>query len=76
MVGYLVEWRYLFLLVFIKGPGCSSYDGLFLEIGPFRVNENGQVSYLEYHWAKQAHVLFCKFDFFIILSGSAFGHRI
>jgi len=35
------------------GPGCSSMDGLFIELGPFKLR-NGQIDMNEYSWHKSA----------------------
>lgn len=40
------------------GPGCSSMDGALMEVGPFRVNKNGEVIYNEGSWHKSADVIF------------------
>lgn len=46
------------------GPGCSSMDGLFLEVGPFRVQKNGTLAMIQHHWAQLTNVLFGNFFFF------------
>ncbi|XP_066156894.1 vitellogenic carboxypeptidase-like [Euwallacea fornicatus] len=40
------------------GPGASSLNGLFIENGPFIVNENGSVSFREYSWHLNHSVIF------------------
>ena len=40
------------------GPGCSSMDGLFIELGPFKMNGNGTISANEYSWHKVSNLLF------------------
>ena len=43
------------------GPGCSSMEGLFEELGPFKVNEDGKTLKLrETSWNKVANVLFLE----------------
>ncbi|VDO46431.1 unnamed protein product [Haemonchus placei] len=50
------------LLVWLNGgPGCSSYVGLFEELGPFYVNYDGQSLYENiYAWNTKANVLFLE----------------
>ncbi|KAJ2001697.1 hypothetical protein H4R26_003996 [Coemansia thaxteri] len=41
------------------GPGCSSFTGLLMELGPCRVEEGGKTtSTNEFAWNDQAHVIF------------------
>ncbi|KAJ2851022.1 hypothetical protein IWW36_001449 [Coemansia brasiliensis] len=41
------------------GPGCSSFTGLLMELGPCRVDKGGQsASFNRYGWDEQAHVIF------------------
>jgi cathepsin A (carboxypeptidase C) len=40
------------------GPGCSSLTGLFLELGPARVNAHQQLDFNPYSWNSNASVIF------------------
>lgn len=40
------------------GPGCSSLTGLFLELGPSRINEKLELVYNPYSWNANASVIF------------------
>lgn len=40
------------------GPGCSSMDGALMEIGPYRVNEDGTLRLQDGSWDEFANVLF------------------
>ena len=40
------------------GPGCSSMDGALMEIGPYRVQEDGNLRYNNGSWDEFANVLF------------------
>ncbi|PNY25243.1 Carboxypeptidase [Tolypocladium capitatum] len=40
------------------GPGCSSMTGLFLELGPAKINENLQVVHNPFSWNNNASVIF------------------
>eukprot|EP01084_Bolivina_argentea_P313985 543808_1 len=43
------------------GPGCSSLYGLFYELGPFHVNENGSLyDTSKYSWNNNANILFLE----------------
>jgi cathepsin A (carboxypeptidase C) len=40
------------------GPGCSSLTGLFLELGPARINQHQKLDYNPYSWNSNASVIF------------------
>jgi carboxypeptidase D len=40
------------------GPGCSSMDGALMEIGPYRVEKDGKLSYNNGSWDEFANLLF------------------
>jgi len=40
------------------GPGCSSLTGLFLELGPSRINEDLELVFNPYSWNNNASVIF------------------
>lgn len=40
------------------GPGCSSLTGLFLELGPSRINEQGELVHNPHSWNNNASVIF------------------
>lgn len=40
------------------GPGCSSLDGALMEVGPYRVNEDGTLRVQEGGWDEWANVVF------------------
>lgn len=40
------------------GPGCSSMDGALMEAGPFRINDNGEVTLNEGSWHKSGDIIF------------------
>ena len=40
------------------GPGCSSMDGALMEIGPYRVQKDGNLKVQEGSWDEFANVLF------------------
>ncbi|KAH8913639.1 alpha/beta-hydrolase [Atractiella rhizophila] len=46
------------IIWFNGGPGCSSEDGMFMEIGPWRVTETGKLTEAVGAWNEYANVLF------------------
>lgn len=40
------------------GPGCSSMDGALMEVGPYRVNEDGTLRLSEGSWDEFSNILF------------------
>ncbi|KIM29383.1 hypothetical protein M408DRAFT_112444 [Serendipita vermifera MAFF 305830] len=43
---------------FNGGPGCSSFDGLMMEVGPWRMNENGELREIEGGWEEYANIVY------------------
>jgi hypothetical protein len=43
---------------FNGGPGCSSFDGLMMEVGPWRVDGHGGLRFAEGGWEEYAHVVY------------------
>lgn len=52
------------LLWFNGGPGCSSFDGALMEVGPLRLvpGEQGKLKEVDGAWNEYANVIFSKFD--------------
>ena len=46
------------IIWFTGGAGCSSLGGLFLEIGPFRIQQDSSFRINPYSWNQRANVLF------------------
>ncbi|KAF8760117.1 Serine carboxypeptidase [Rhizoctonia solani] len=40
------------------GPGCSSFDGLMMEVGPWRVDGKGGLKLIENGWEEYTHVVY------------------
>jgi len=47
------------------GPGCSSLLGLFEENGPFRANEDNNLTYFRGNWNQLANVLYVETPAFV-----------
>jgi carboxypeptidase D len=45
---------------FNGGPGCSSFDGLMMEVGPWRMDENGELWQIEGGWEEYANVVYSR----------------
>ncbi|EMC97133.1 hypothetical protein BAUCODRAFT_87777, partial [Baudoinia panamericana UAMH 10762] len=61
------------------GPGCSSMDGALMEIGPYRVNEDGSLRYNEGSWDEFANILFVDNPVgtgFSYVDGDSFVHEL
>ncbi|EPQ59066.1 alpha/beta-hydrolase [Gloeophyllum trabeum ATCC 11539] len=43
---------------FNGGPGCSSFDGLMMEIGPWRMDKDGNLNVMDGGWEEYAHVVY------------------
>lgn len=50
--------RQRLVIWFNGGPGCSSMDGALMEIGPYRVNEDGTLRLNDGSWDEFANILF------------------
>lgn len=46
------------IIWFNGGPGCSSFDGLMMEVGPWRMDGKGGLKRVEGGWDEYAHVLY------------------
>jgi hypothetical protein len=46
------------LFWFNGGPGCSSFDGLMMEIGPWRMNSTGGLRFQEGGWEEYTNVVY------------------
>ena len=47
------------ILIWLNGgPGCSSMDGLFIELGPYRMNKDRSISKNVHSWHNFANLLF------------------
>ncbi|KAG8900039.1 Cell death protease [Tulasnella sp. 403] len=46
------------IIWFNGGPGCSSFDGLMMEVGPWRVDGKGGLKSVDGGWDEYAHVLY------------------
>jgi hypothetical protein len=45
---------------FNGGPGCSSFDGLMMEVGPWRMNRNGELREIEGGWEEYANIVYSE----------------
>ena len=45
---------------FNGGPGCSSFDGLMMEVGPWRMNEDGELREIEGGWEEYANIVYSE----------------
>ncbi|KDQ64208.1 hypothetical protein JAAARDRAFT_166238 [Jaapia argillacea MUCL 33604] len=43
---------------FNGGPGCSSFDGLMMEVGPWRIDGKGGLKVVEGGWEEYTHMVF------------------
>lgn len=61
------------------GPGCSSMDGAMMEIGPYRVNDNGTLRIVDGSWDEFANVVFVDNPVgtgFSYVEGNAYLHEL
>ncbi len=56
------------------GPGCSSLDGFWEELGPFSVNPDGTLSLRPYRWNRLSNMLFIEAPVGVGLSFSLDNH--
>lgn len=42
------------------GPGCSSFDGLMMETGPWRIDGKGGLKLVENGWEEYTHVVYSE----------------
>lgn len=47
---------------FNGGPGCSSFDGLMMEVGPWRMNKDGELREIEGGWEEYANIVYSAFS--------------
>lgn len=40
------------------GPGCSSFDGLMMEVGPWKVDGKGGLKTVEGGWEEYTHMVY------------------
>lgn len=52
------------------GPGCSSFDGLMMEIGPWRVDGNGGYKVVEGGWEEYTTIVYREYYLFDMCSVS------
>lgn len=50
-------------LCFQGGPGCSSFDGLMMEVGPWRVDGNGGLKIVEGGWEEYTTMVYGRHSF-------------
>lgn len=54
-----------FLIHFVQGgPGCSSFDGLMMEVGPWRFDGKDSLRQKEGGWEEYANVLYRELQYF------------
>ncbi|KAG8824527.1 Cell death protease [Serendipita sp. 401] len=46
------------ILWFNGGPGCSSFDGLMMEVGPWRMDAQGELREIEGGWEEYANIVY------------------
>ena len=53
---------------FNGGPGCSSFDGLMMEVGPWRMDKTGELREIEGGWEEYANIIYgMKSDSLMVL---------
>lgn len=49
-------------LCFKGGPGCSSFDGLMMEVGPWKIDGKGGLKTVEGGWEEYTHMVYSAYS--------------
>lgn len=59
MCAIKLSYCIILSLLFLKGgPGCSSFDGLMMELGPWRIDGNGGLKTVQGGWEEYTTMVF------------------